>query len=115
MRPIAAVAGLGERVGPERLELLRRDQLIDRGGNALVVEEFEVVHDLAALVAEVALVLETGRTGHGSENLPAAPEPPGDRPAIGGSGHAPRAPPSGAIWELGSVDCWTIGEWKLGG
>ena len=71
VRPIAAVAGLGERVGAEAEELLGRQQLVDRGRDLGVgVREIEVVDDLATLVAEVALVLEASRTAHEPENLP---------------------------------------------
>jgi hypothetical protein len=65
VRPIAAVARLGERVGRERRELLRREQLCDEclGVVAVVVE---VVDDLTPLVSEVAEVLEADRTAHGS-------------------------------------------------
>ena len=70
VRPVAPVARLGERVGAERLELLRGDELLDRRRDASVgVQQVEVVDDLAALVAEVALVLETGRTAHEPGNL----------------------------------------------
>ena len=68
--------------GPKVWNCSDVEQLLDRGGDLLVgVEEVEVVDDLAALVAEVALVLETSRTGHEPENLALTSIPP--RVAIG--------------------------------
>ena len=70
MRPVAPVASLGERVGPEAEELLRRQELLDRRRDfGIGIHEVEVVDDLATLVAEVALVLEASRTGHEPGNL----------------------------------------------
>ena len=61
-RPVATVAGLGKRVGTERHELRRREQVVDR---ARVGGGVEIVHAHAALVAEPAVLLEPGRAGHG--------------------------------------------------
>ncbi len=86
MRAVAPVPRLCERVRAERLELLGREELLDGGGHLLVgVDEVEVVHDLAALVTEVALVLETTRTAHEPENLPLTSNP--RRVAIGCRGY----------------------------
>ena len=63
---VAAVAGLGERVGSEGQEGLGRQHLVHRGGDLGIGSvEVEVVHDQAALVAEIPVVLETGRAAHG--------------------------------------------------
>ena len=63
--PVAAVARLGERVGPEGGELLGGEELVDRGGHlGIGIGEIEVVHDLVALVTDVAVVLETRRPAH---------------------------------------------------
>jgi hypothetical protein len=65
VRVVAAVAGLGQGVGTEGGELLRREELLDGRGHFFVARgEVEVVHDLAALVAEELEVLEAGRSAH---------------------------------------------------
>jgi hypothetical protein len=62
---VAAVARLGERVGTERRELLRRHDVGNRLCNASVgVDEVEVVDALRSLVAEVLEVLEASGPAH---------------------------------------------------
>ena len=64
VRVVPAVARLGQRVGTERGERLGREQLLDRGRDlGIAVGEIEVVHDLRALVAHVAVVLERRSAG----------------------------------------------------
>ena len=58
---ITPVAGLGQRVGAEAEVLLGRHQLVD---DRLVGTGVDVVHDLGALVAQPAGVLETNRPLH---------------------------------------------------
>src|SRR5687768_7217158 len=65
MRPVPPVAGLGQGVGPEGGELLRGQQVVDP---AVVGRGIEVVHQPGALVADVLVVLETGRAAHGSHD-----------------------------------------------
>src|SRR5579884_10410 len=62
MEPVAAVAGLRERVGPEAGELLRRHELVEDVVRRRVLE---VVDELAALVADVAEAFEAIEVGHG--------------------------------------------------
>jgi hypothetical protein len=72
--PVAPVPRLGERVGAEGRELLRREQFFHRRRDGVVaVEEVEVVDDLTAFVTEVTLVLEASRTSHERENLAFSP------------------------------------------
>src|SRR6185436_12269132 len=58
---ITTIAGLDERVGPEAQTGLGGDDVVD---DRRVVPVVEVVHQLRALVAEIAGVLETGRPLH---------------------------------------------------
>ena len=60
-RAVAAVARLGQRVGRERGELLRRHDLVDRRRHRrVVVDEVEVVDALGPLVTEVAASARSG-------------------------------------------------------
>src|SRR5437899_8661339 len=58
---VAAVAGLGQRVGPERQVRLSRQDLLDA---ALLGGVVEVVHPHGALVAHPAVLLEVAGPGH---------------------------------------------------
>ena len=72
MGPVPPVARLGPGVGPERGERLRLDQLVDDGLETGLVDEVEVVHDLGALVAEVAEAPESRRSTHAASPIAGA-------------------------------------------
>jgi hypothetical protein len=64
VRLVTAVTSLCQRVGRERCEGLGCHQLIDDAREISVVDDVEVIHDLASLVAEVTEALESGRPTH---------------------------------------------------
>jgi hypothetical protein len=69
VRPVPAVARLGERVGREHRERLGRHQVGDRGLDVRVAQEVEVVHHLASFVTHVSVVLELCRPLHEARTL----------------------------------------------
>ena len=72
---VAAVAGLGEGVGAEGGELLRREELVDRRGDLVVgVGEIEVVDDLACACRRGTGSARSGSAGS-SRLAGNAPEP----------------------------------------
>lgn len=64
-RLVPTVARLGEQVGPEGLELLRRHQVVDVARIGRVVE---VVNPVTPLVAKPPVVLEARRSCHGVDS-----------------------------------------------
>ena len=68
--PVPAVACLGQRVWPERGELLRLQELVEP---ACVDDVIEIVRLLTALVPQPAVLLEAGRPSH-NRRLSAADE-----------------------------------------
>jgi hypothetical protein len=66
VEPVPPVACFGERVGGEGSETLGRHELVDEIAEPGLFDQVEVVHDLRALVAEEAVVLEAARPAHGA-------------------------------------------------
>src|SRR2546425_1231698 len=80
MGSVPAVARLGQRVGRERGELLGLHQLVDHVLEAGGVGQVEVVDGLRALVAKVAVALESRRSCHvGGGSSGCGPIAPMDR------------------------------------
>src|SRR5437016_4550570 len=65
-RPVAAIAGLSQRIGAETGELLRRHELVYPAPLGGVVG---VVHPLGALIAEPAELLKTDGARHRGETI----------------------------------------------
>ena len=70
-QPVAAVAGLGERVRSEAQETLAGHQLVQHDGQTLLIDNFvQVVDLLGALVTDEAVVGEGRRSVHDRGGYP---------------------------------------------